>query len=119
MKQSISALFFVLIAAALAPAQDISGSISGIVTDETGAVVPNATVTAVNTATSARFTAKSDGEGQYAIRTIPVGIYDLLAEAPGFRKYEAKAIRLQSERDCASRSAAERQLDNGNRDRDR
>ena len=64
-------------------------------TDESGAVVPNAVVTAVNTATSARFTANSNQEGQYAVRTIPVGVYDLTAEAPGFRKYEAKGIRLQ------------------------
>ena len=95
MKQTMRALAIVLFAAAVALPQDINGTISGVVTDETGAVVPNASVTAINTATSARFTATSTGDGQYAIRTIPVGVYDLTAEAPGFRKYEAKGIRLQ------------------------
>ena len=88
-------ILLVMATVAIGFAQDINGNIAGVVTDESGAVVPNAVVTAVNTATSARFTANSNQEGQYAVRTIPVGVYDLTAEAPGFRKYEAKGIRLQ------------------------
>src|SRR3954454_5888343 len=88
-------ILVVMATVAIGFAQDINGNIAGVVTDESGAVVPNAVVTAVNTATSARFTANSNQEGQYAVRTIPVGVYDLTAEAPGFRKYEAKGIRLQ------------------------
>ena len=88
-------ILLVVASVAIGFAQDINGNIAGVVTDESGAVVPNAVVAAVNTATSARFTANSNQEGQYAVRTIPVGVYDLTAEANGFRKYEAKGIRLQ------------------------
>lgn len=96
MKYAFRALYLMLAAyAGVMHAQDINATISGVVTDESGAVVPNASVIAVNTATSARFTATSNAEGQYAIRTIPVGVYDLSAEAAGFRRYEAKGIRLQ------------------------
>ncbi|MGH9628724.1 MAG: carboxypeptidase regulatory-like domain-containing protein, partial [Bryobacteraceae bacterium] len=85
----------VQITAGVARAQDVNGIISGVVSDESGAVVPNATVTGVNTGTMARFSTTTDESGQYALRAIPVGVYDLTAEAPGFRRYEGKGIRLQ------------------------
>jgi hypothetical protein len=76
-------------------AQDVNASITGIVTDPSGAVVTRATVTATNTGTGARFTALTDHSGQYWLRNLPVGVYDLTATAPGFRQHEAKALRLQ------------------------
>ena len=97
MRQAFSVLILILLAAAVftASAQDINGNITGVVTDPSGAVVPNATVTAIHTGTNARFTATSNADGVYTIRSIPVGIYDLTAEAAGFSKYEGKGIRLQ------------------------
>ncbi|MBI3681604.1 MAG: TonB-dependent receptor [Acidobacteria bacterium] len=93
--KALIALCILFSAAAPLAAQNVTGSISGVVTDGTGAVVPNAIVTAVNTGTHATFTAASGGEGVYNIRAIPIGVYDLTAEASGFKKYEAKGIRLQ------------------------
>ncbi|HET8548687.1 MAG TPA: carboxypeptidase regulatory-like domain-containing protein [Bryobacteraceae bacterium] len=96
MKQAVSALALILIAAAVtAHAQDINGNVTGVVTDQSGAVVPNASVTAVHTGTNARFSTRTDSGGLYTLRSIPVGVYDLMAEAAGFTKYEGKGIRLQ------------------------
>ena len=89
----ISIPLFCLVAAA--HAQNVTGTISGVVRDPTGAVVPNAVLRATNTGTSASFQAVSNSEGQYAIRTIPIGEYELEAEAAGFKKWETAGIRLQ------------------------
>ncbi|MBL8210438.1 MAG: TonB-dependent receptor [Bryobacterales bacterium] len=78
-----------------ASAQNVTGSISGIVTDSSGGVVPNAAVTALNTGTNATFQATSGPDGSYNIRAIPIGFYNLSAEASGFRKFEARGIQLQ------------------------
>src|SRR6266581_8081229 len=75
--------------------QNVNGTFTGVVTDATGAVAPNASVTARNTGTSAAFAAHSDGEGVYWIRNIPVGVYDITAESPGFQKFETKGVRVQ------------------------
>jgi len=75
--------------------QNVSGTISGIVHDATGAVVPKVNVTVTNTGTSATFQTTTDESGAYAIRTLPVGVYDLVAEVSGFKKYQTKGIRLQ------------------------
>jgi outer membrane receptor protein involved in Fe transport len=76
-------------------AQNVTGSISGVVTDGTGAVVPNVQVRAVNSGTHATFQGASNSEGIYNIRAIPIGTYDVVAEASGFKRYEARGIRLQ------------------------
>ncbi len=78
-----------------AHAQNITGSISGVVRDPTGGVVPGATVRATNRGTSAVFRAVANAEGQYAIRTIPIGVYDLWVEAAGFKKFETTGVRVQ------------------------
>src|SRR6266704_3024205 len=75
--------------------QDVNGTFTGVITDATGAVAPNASVTARNTGTSAAFATHSDGEGVYWIRNIPVGVYDITVESPGFQKFETKAVRVQ------------------------
>ncbi len=75
--------------------QSIYGSFTGVVTDSSGSVAPNALVSARNTGTAAVFTARSDGEGVYWVRNLPVGIYDITGELPGFQKYEVKGVRVQ------------------------
>src|SRR5947207_5857222 len=80
--------------ATISYAQNVTGSIGGVVRDPSGAVVPGATVRATNTGTSATFQAASNSEGQYAIRTIPIGEYKMEVEASGFKKFETTGIRL-------------------------
>ncbi|MBM3813849.1 MAG: hypothetical protein FJW20_19655 [Acidimicrobiia bacterium] len=76
-------------------AQNVTGTISGLVMDPSGAVVPSVNVTAINTGTSARFQTVSDSTGLYALRLLPAGLYEVTAEVSGFKKYETRGIRLQ------------------------
>ena len=92
---SMVVLILMLIAAAICPAQDISGTLTGIVKDPTGAVIPNAQVQATNTGTQARFESTTDGSGTYSLRSIPIGVYQLAVSSQGFKRYEATSIRLQ------------------------
>jgi len=68
----------------IASAQTITGSIAGDVTDSSGAVVPNATVTVEN-ATGVKRTATSSGSGSYKIPELPIGTYKVSAAAEGFK----------------------------------
>ncbi len=62
-----------------------NGSISGTLTDQTGAVVPDATITLVNTTLKSEYKATSNGQGFYSFPTVPVAHYDLTIAATGFR----------------------------------
>jgi len=53
--------------------QNVTGTISGIVHDPSGAVVPLVNITATNTGTSAAFKTTTDETGAYFLRTLPVG----------------------------------------------
>ena len=91
-------LLAVVIALCLTPgvmAQNVTGTISGVITDATAAVVPTVSVTVVNQGTNAAYTGTSDSLGAYSIRSLPIGVYDLTAENPGFKRFEATGIRLQ------------------------
>jgi hypothetical protein len=72
----------------------ITGSLTGVVQDSTGAVVPGAVVTATNTATNISSNSKSSGSGEFSFTSLPVGNYFVTIEAPGFglKKIERVAI---------------------------
>src|SRR3982751_6365646 len=95
MLRKIQLLLVIALTASCALAQDVTASITGVVRDASGAVVPNATVRALNLGTNAEFTTTTNAEGQYTIRTMPVGEYKLSVEATGFRRNETSGIRLQ------------------------
>src|SRR3569832_2003365 len=71
----------------LAPlyAQKTTGSLAGVVTDPSGAVVANATITATNVATGATRTVNADQSGNYRFEIDPV-VYKINAKAPGFKE---------------------------------
>jgi hypothetical protein len=75
-------------------AQD-TGSITGTVTDPTGAAVPNADVSVSNTAQGISRASKTNGSGEYLFAALPVGNYDLAVSATGFKKYQAKGVVLR------------------------
>lgn len=81
-----------LIASAFA--QEITGNISGNVTDPSGSVIPNATVTAVNTGTGVPRTTQTTSAGIFFLNNLPVGNYKLSVESTGFKRYEASNVRL-------------------------
>lgn len=89
---AIAALCF---AAAPLAAQEVTGNISGVVTDASGAAVPNAkvTVTAVARMQVVR-TLQTNAEGLYAATLLPVGTYSVAVEAPGFKKASRSGIEL-------------------------
>jgi len=66
--------------------QTTFGRISGTVTDNNGAVVANANVTATNPATNFSRTATTDDSGFYSIPNLPVGNYNVAIEAANFKK---------------------------------
>ncbi|MGH9853609.1 MAG: carboxypeptidase-like regulatory domain-containing protein, partial [Blastocatellia bacterium] len=67
-------------AAAIAPAQSISGRITGTVTDQAGAVIRNAAVTVTNEGTGAQRRATADENGLYVAPELPVGFYTIKIE---------------------------------------
>ncbi|PYX84144.1 MAG: hypothetical protein DMG68_21305, partial [Acidobacteria bacterium] len=75
----------VLLASLPALAQKITGDISGDVTDSSGAVVPNATVTADNLGTNQSRTITTSNSGNYRITDLAIGKYKVTASAQGFK----------------------------------
>jgi outer membrane receptor protein involved in Fe transport len=84
-----------LVLSPYAAAQEITGTILGTVTDNSGAVVPNAKVTVTNTDRGAvARTAKTNSAGTYNAPLLPVGHYSVSIEAPGFQKVVETNIML-------------------------
>ena len=79
-----------------APAQTITASITGTVTDPQGAVVPNVKVTGTNTGTNVAFHATTNEAGVYNLLFLPVGSYNVLAENQGFKKSQVGPFRLET-----------------------
>ena len=71
---------------ALGQAQSNAADLQGFVKDSTGAVVPNATVTARNPGTNVSRSTTSDDGGNYRIVNLPPGDYEITVEAPNFKK---------------------------------
>ena len=88
-------LFVVLFGLApMAGAQQAAGSITGLVTDASGAAVQNATVTAVNVDQSTTWTTRTTSAGLYEFPTVSVGQIQLKVEAEGFNSEVRKAFTL-------------------------
>jgi hypothetical protein len=72
------------------------GTISGIVTDSTGAVVPNARVVATNAATNIATQRTSSSAGLFTIAPLPPGIYSVTVEATGFRTLKQENLAVNA-----------------------
>ncbi len=70
------------------------GAITGTVTDPAGAVIGSATVTLMNPATGVKTVTKTTSAGVYAFPQVTPAVYDLEAEATGFKKAVVKSIQL-------------------------
>ena len=86
--------YAVLISAQSCFAQSNQAAISGVVSDPQGGVIPGANVVAVDTATSVRTTAVTNGAGYYNLQNLPIGAYTITVEHSGFRKYVHEGITL-------------------------
>lgn len=70
------------------------GGISGVVTDMTGAVIGNATVTASSSERGAKITRKTASDGSFSITPLAQGQYELTISAPGFQRYVERDIEV-------------------------
>ena len=77
-----------------AAAQGTTGSITGTVTDETGAAVPGATVTVTQTSTNDVHTTATSDSGFYTVPQLPPGKYRVSLEKGGFNRFEQSDITL-------------------------
>src|ERR1700757_4757574 len=83
--RSVCSLFLLALAAIPAQAQ-FRTSIQGVVTDQTGAVIPGATLTLKNLSTNETLTRTSGGDGVYNFNALPADPFVLTAEKDGFQK---------------------------------
>src|SRR5918993_4803761 len=92
--RAVSLLTVAFILSAGVFAQSNTGSITGVVSDPNGAVVPNATVTVTNQGTNEKRTVQADGEGRYEVPSLPTGTYTIETTATGFKTTSVKDLRL-------------------------
>jgi len=88
--------FLLLATATFLCAQEFRGTISGTVSDATGAGVPKAKVTATETRTGQKTTVNTEASGAYTIPFLPPGQYDISAEAAGFKSYQHRDVTLEA-----------------------
>ena len=89
-------LFALLTTATLLSAQEFRGTFSGSVTDAQGAAIPKAKIVAIETRTNTKANAVSEATGEYTIPFLAPGIYNISAEAAGFKKYTQQGITLSA-----------------------
>ncbi len=75
-------------------AQSDRGTITGTVTDNSGAVVPHASVVAVNTESGTEFPVATSDTGNYTISSLRPGTYTVSADAAGFKKTTRTGIQV-------------------------
>ena len=91
-KQMFSVIAVLLAIAGAAVGQIRSGTIVGSVTDNSDAVVPNATVVVREQATNATYKVETNAAGQYTVPYLPVGRYTVSIQAAGFRPFSLTDI---------------------------
>jgi hypothetical protein len=91
---SILLLIFLFTVPAIVFGQGYFGTISGTVTDQTGAALPAVIMTLVDQDKGYKFNATSDSTGRYLFRSIPPGTYTVIAEIQGFEKTERTGIKV-------------------------
>jgi outer membrane receptor protein involved in Fe transport len=100
---------FLLLGVNLAQAQYENGGIVGTIHDASGAIIPNATVSATNSGTGIVSTSVSNSSGDYEFPSLRIGVYNLKAEASGFSAAVAENISVS----VAARTRIDLQLNVG------
>ena len=95
---AIAAVLFLVVSAAL-PAQTTTGRILGTVQDQSGGVLPGATVTITDMQRGVTRTLSADDAGEYVASDLNPGTYKLRAEAKGFKTVERQNILLEVAQD--------------------
>src|SRR5262245_11886834 len=96
MKRYAAVAFAYSLAAGLAAAQTTFASITGTVTDSSGAAVTGAAITAVHRDSNYRYTATSNTAGAYTFAQLREGVYTVRAQTAGFKEFVATDVQLVS-----------------------
>jgi hypothetical protein len=92
--------FFMLLAPVGAHAQSFLASVSGIVNDPTGAVVPNVKVVVTDTARGVSFTTTTNQDGVYRVNDLIPSTYKVTGEAAGFQTYVLNSFPLTAKQEA-------------------
>lgn len=95
-----TAFLLVLLAGGVMQAQTPAASVSGIVSDPSDAVVPNAKVTLTDNQRRVPFNVQTNGAGVYFIKDLIPSNYKVTVEAPGFRTYEVGSFPLTASQEA-------------------
>lgn len=107
---AISGLLLTALALHTARAQQASGRITGVITDTTGAAVPDVSITATNVQTGEKRSSQSNATGTYVLSPLAIGDYTVEARKEGFKASLQSGIRI----DVNSSPAIDVRLDIGN-----
>src|SRR3954453_8133044 len=86
-----------LVSASLLLGQSFTGSISGLVTDSSGAVVPEAAITVTDLGKNTSFRTQSNSSGFYLVGQLSPGSYRVNVEKQGFKKFTLDALPLSTQ----------------------
>ncbi len=76
-------------------AQIDRGTIQGLVTDQSGGVVPNAKVRIIQTETGSAIDLSTNGSGLYSAQNLPAAVYEIIIEKQGFGKFDRKPVEVR------------------------
>src|ERR1700677_1022388 len=85
-----------LMCIAIGRAQTVTATVTGTVTDQSGAVIPGASVVAQNMDTGVGSSATSNSAGLYRIGFLPIGRYQVTVDAKGFGKETIPTFQLEA-----------------------
>ncbi len=74
----------------------VTGQIAGTIQDPTGAVIPGATITAINKAEGIKFTETSTGSGEFTLTNLPVGLYTITITRAGFGDLKLDNVNVET-----------------------
>jgi hypothetical protein len=91
------AVFLLLAASVPAFSQETRSTLTGRVTDSTGAIIPHAQIVVTNSATGVKQTVTSNSAGEYTVPFLLPGPYEVDVTLPGFKTYKHSGLVLQTE----------------------
>src|SRR6185312_12150371 len=95
-KQLCVVTMAILMVSGIARAQSSTATLSGIVMDETGAVIPAVNLTLLNLSTAFQRHAITDETGAYVVPLLPPGRYNMTAQREGFTTVEIRNVVLNT-----------------------
>jgi Carboxypeptidase regulatory-like domain/TonB dependent receptor-like, beta-barrel len=99
MSRTIRALLlaFVVLSVASTASAQVGGSLSGVVKDSSGGVIPGVSVTATNTVLGTMSNTTTDGQGLYSFPKLPVARYEVTAQIDGFKPQKRTGIQVDAD----------------------